>query len=323
MVLRAVGQVCLYPRGACGTAPDTQFQRGVSSSVSVSEQIPIDSSGRPRRRFDTTTSVVLAVSALVLLLFTILAVSMASLWNTSSWTTTEPAWSIESEAPVDVVAVECTQVLDGDSAIFSYGDGTSVRVRMIGIDAPESETTSDQYTSASKAFARKMISEHTRLYLEMGVTDTDRLGQKLAYVWLVKPTEHPSEAEVRDNMLNAKMVLEGYANKFPEEPGVTYANDKYSALFAKYVEDARVQKRGFWDPSFVSAAGSSATWAAARPARAATPTVAPYVGNATSRKFHVVACENAKEMRTENRIALETQAEAGAEGFVPCGVCNP
>ncbi|WP_278967769.1 nuclease [Megasphaera elsdenii] len=52
-----------------------------------------------------------------------------------------------------------------------------------------------------------------------------------------------------------------------------------------------------------------------------TALAAEYLGNPRSMKFHYTDCRTIKH--PENFVTIESRDEAIAEGYVPCGVCNP
>jgi len=52
-----------------------------------------------------------------------------------------------------------------------------------------------------------------------------------------------------------------------------------------------------------------------------TALAAEYLGNPRSMKFHYTNCRTIKH--PENFVTIESRDEAIAEGYVPCGVCNP
>ena len=73
------------------------------------------------------------------------------------------------------------------------------------------------------------------VYLEYDITRTDDYGRTLAYVWLDKDTTNYS------NMLNYKIVQEGYAINKEFLPNVTYAR-----LFNEACNLAKDNKVGLW-----------------------------------------------------------------------------
>ena len=54
-----------------------------------------------------------------------------------------------------------------------------------------------------------------------------------------------------------------------------------------------------------------------------TPNPCPYIGNSNTRKFHRASCGEIRKMNEENKVCLATREDAIAQGYVPCGKCNP
>jgi hypothetical protein len=52
-------------------------------------------------------------------------------------------------------------------------------------------------------------------------------------------------------------------------------------------------------------------------------TVSPYVGNTTSRRFHLSSCQHAQRTSLESCVFFASREEAVAQGFSPCKVCAP
>lgn len=48
-----------------------------------------------------------------------------------------------------------------------------------------------------------------------------------------------------------------------------------------------------------------------------------YVGSLESDKYHLPGCRFAEKITAENEIWFDTEEEAVATGYKPCGVCNP
>ena len=65
----------------------------------------------------------------------------------------------------------------------------------------------------------------------------------LAYVWLKEPTakDLEDEASIRENMYNARLLLDGYAQLMTIQPNSRYAN-----LFVHFQREARQDNRGLW-----------------------------------------------------------------------------
>lgn len=101
------------------------------------------------------------------------------------------------------------RVVDGDTFITGEGD----RVRLIGIDAPESaipDTQPEAYGPEASAFLEELIEGET-VYMEKDVSETDRYDRLLRYVYLSDGT-----------FVNEYIVEEGYAVHVVYPPDVAY-----------------------------------------------------------------------------------------------------
>ncbi len=125
-----------------------------------------------------------------------------------------------------------TSVVDGDTLKIDF-NGTETKVRLIGVDTPESvhpdKTKNTNYGKIASNYTKSLI-EGKNITLEFDVSETDKYGRLLAYVYLEN-----------GEMLNEKLVKEGYAQIATYAPNVKYA-DKFKAL----QEQARKNKIGFW-----------------------------------------------------------------------------
>lgn len=124
------------------------------------------------------------------------------------------------------------RVVDGDTFVISY-NGKEEKVRLIGIDTPESV-----HANASKNTEEgKLASDYTKelltgkkVKLEFDVEKKDKYGRFLAYVYL------------DDKMVNKLLLEEGYAKIATYPPNVKYVED-----FKQIQKQARENKKGFWD----------------------------------------------------------------------------
>jgi len=134
--------------------------------------------------------------------------------------------------------VTVTRVIDGDTIEVEMR-GETYKVRLIGINTPESTTKIEPYGKEASNFTKSQLLGK-KVYLEKDVSETDKYGRLLRYVWLKKPSE-PTDSEIRTKMFNAILVLEGYAQAATYPPDV-----KYAEYFAKYEAEARENNRGLW-----------------------------------------------------------------------------
>lgn len=142
-------------------------------------------------------------------------------------------------------------VLDGDS--FEVADGT--KIRLIGVDAPDVETSAC-FSAEATSHLTRLLEPARNLRLVYDTTRTDRFGRTLAYVY-----------RVPDGVLvNVALARDGFAVAQPSSTNTLHAAEIEAA-----VEEARLARRGLWG------ACDSTTTTAARPATTSAPatTAAP------------------------------------------------
>ena len=127
------------------------------------------------------------------------------------------------------------RVVDGDTFIIKM-DGKETKVRMIGIDAPESVAPS--YSGKENTPEGKQASEYLKklidgknIYLEYDLDTYDQYGRLLAYVYQSDQT----------TIVQKQMLSEGYAQIMTILPNVKYADDFY-----KLQKQAQEEHKGIW-----------------------------------------------------------------------------
>lgn len=128
-----------------------------------------------------------------------------------------------------------SRVVDGDTVELSDGN----KVRFIGVNTPESTTKIEPYGKEASDYTKNQLTGKT-VYLEKDVSETDKYGRLLRYVWLDIPKEI-SDSEIRAKMYNANLVANGYAEVSTYPPDV-----KYQEYFTKYNAEARSANKGLW-----------------------------------------------------------------------------
>lgn len=138
--------------------------------------------------------------------------------------------------PEGLPRVAVIRVVDGDTVDVRL-DGRGERVRLIGINTPESvdpRRPVQCFGKEAAAKARELL-ENQNVWLEAdaGREDRDDFGRLLRYVWLPD-----------GRMFNLEMLLQGYANAFTV--GAPHA---YDDLFRRAARAARDGKTGLWSPA--------------------------------------------------------------------------
>ena len=151
----------------------------------------------------------------------------------------------------DRVRVQVVNVVDGDTIKVSV-DSEVYTLRYIGIDAPETKDPNRpvEWMGPEASAANERLVGGKTVYLEKDVSETDRYGRLLRYVYLADGT-----------FVNATLVRQGYAAASSYPPDV-----KYQGLLRQAEQEAREAGRGLW-----SVAPSPASPVGARPE--ATPTL--------------------------------------------------
>lgn len=143
----------------------------------------------------------------------------------------EAAAAVIENTCEDDAAQEITKVVDGDTVEFSCG-GELYRVRLIGIDAPETIYSSD----SGQCFNEEATERMTELVLDKdvilergeGSDDKDKYDRLLRYI------------SVAGEDVGVKMIRDGYAEAYK-----VYSHEKWDA-YDRLEQEAREGQRGLW-----------------------------------------------------------------------------
>jgi micrococcal nuclease len=138
--------------------------------------------------------------------------------------------------PIRTVTGTVTKVSDGDTIHVTTPEKTKLRVRLYGIDAPETPKVNQRtghinkpgqpYGEESwKALEAKIMGKQVRL----DIIDIDRYKRMVGMIWL------------GNRNINLEMVNEGYAEAYVE-----YLKEPYRLQFITAEQEAKSVKRGIW-----------------------------------------------------------------------------
>ncbi|MBN1414295.1 MAG: thermonuclease family protein [Bacteroidales bacterium] len=127
-----------------------------------------------------------------------------------------------------------TRVVDGDTFWADDGSPEGLKIRLIGLDAPETHKSvrkeAGYYGMESKDYLKALLSGK-KVRLEYDVVKYDRYNRTLAYVFLEDGT-----------FVNAELIKGGYAMVYTVPPNVKYTDE-----FLRLQRKARRQKKGMWE----------------------------------------------------------------------------
>ena len=142
-------------------------------------------------------------------------------------------------------AVKFIRTVDGDTIIVEDSNGEHKRVRMIGIDTPESvaqeEERNNEYGVMASDYTKELLSNAGTLYLEYDVDADDQYDRILAYVWLDDVDDTFNVENIKNSMVNAIIVENGYGIAKKYEP--TVAHDD---ILAELMAEAEENNIGLW-----------------------------------------------------------------------------
>ncbi len=125
-----------------------------------------------------------------------------------------------------------TKVVDGDTFYVDDSTKKGKKIRLIGVDCPETKHPRKPVQYFGKEATEYMVKilAESEVKLVYDVELKDRYGRTLAYVYLKDGT-----------FVNAKLVEEGYAQVATYPPNV-----KHTDLFLQLQRHARANNKGLW-----------------------------------------------------------------------------
>jgi micrococcal nuclease len=130
-----------------------------------------------------------------------------------------------------------TDVIDGDTIDVEI-DGRTERIRLIGIDTPETkqpDSPIECYGPEASAFTASLLPGGTEVLVERDIVGRDDYGRLLGYVHLVDADGTPT------TFVNLEIVEQGFATPLTIEPNSTFSRD-----FAAAARRAERSDLGLW-----------------------------------------------------------------------------
>ncbi len=142
--------------------------------------------------------------------------------------------SVPAQSQVQGKYYSIGKVTDGDTFVIQDGTSDKFKIRLTGIDAPESRNVGTRkqiqvFGDEAKTHLQNCL-RNKKVRLEFDVQKKDRYGRTLAYVYLENGT-----------FLNDYLLRKGYARMATFPPNVQFVE-----VFRKSEKKARRKKLGLW-----------------------------------------------------------------------------
>lgn len=141
-----------------------------------------------------------------------------------------------SQAVIRTVTGTVTKVTDGDTIHVTTPEGTKLKVRLYGIDAPETPKVNQRSGRISKPGQphgeeswKALEIKIMRKQVKLDIIDIDKYRRMVGIVWL------------GDRNINLEMLSEGYAEAYVE-----YLKPPYRSEFIEAEREAKSANKGIW-----------------------------------------------------------------------------
>ena len=132
-------------------------------------------------------------------------------------------------APLRTVTATITKISDGDTVQAVTPEGTKLKVRLYGIDAPETakgKIPGEPFGNDSRDYLASLVSYKT---IRVEIRDIDRYRRMVAILWL------------GERNVNREMISAGMAEAYGE-----YLKQPYRTPFIQAEQEAKAQGKGIW-----------------------------------------------------------------------------
>jgi len=132
-------------------------------------------------------------------------------------------------APLRTVTATITKISDGDTVQAITREGTKLKVRLYGIDAPETKKGDVLGEPFSKESMERLAFLIYRKSVKIDIIDIDRYRRMVGIIWL------------KDANVNLEMIKAGMAEAYVE-----YLKEPYRNVFIQAEREAKARGKGIW-----------------------------------------------------------------------------
>jgi endonuclease YncB( thermonuclease family) len=211
---------------------------------------------------------------------------------------------LSATAQPQTITGKVVGVSDGDTITVLDGQKRQHKVRLNGIDAPES---SQDFGSRAKQSLSDLVFGKT---VTVTSRKKDKYGRTLGMVTL-------NGKDINQEQINRGMAwfYRAYQAELPTN---------VTAVYGLTETRARQEKRGLWiDPSptppWDLRRGKTAKTQGVKPAATV---IGPIIGNRNSKIYHLPNCPDYSKVSERNRVPFKTEAEAQSAGYRKARNCS-
>jgi len=132
-------------------------------------------------------------------------------------------------APLRTVTATITKITDGDTVQAITPEGTKLKVRLYGIDAPETakgKVPGEPFGSDARHHLASLVGQKA---VRVEIHDIDHYRRMVAIIWL------------NERNVNLEMITAGMAEAYRE-----YLKQPYRTPFLQAEQEAKAQRKGIW-----------------------------------------------------------------------------
>lgn len=216
----------------------------------------------------------------------------------------------EDKIKANFEKAKVVRVVDGDTIVVDRGRGKE-KVRFILVNTPETvhpKKGVEFYGKEASNFTKKQLSGKT-IYLEKDVSEYDRYGRLLRYIWLDIPV---NKGEVRTKCFNAILLANGFAQVSTFPPDI-----KYQKEFMAIQNEAMKKEIGLWGKKTgeVSKSDNETVNKDNGHLLAYLFAKGRIIGNKKSRIYHMPTGQSYKKVSYRNAVFFNSEREARQAGF--------
>lgn len=199
------------------------------------------------------------------------------------------------------IPVKLIKHVDGDTTKFKV-EGKKETVRYLLIDTPETVHPKNEVEPLgpeASDFVKKMLTQADRIELELDVSERDKYGRLLAYVYA-------DGKSVQEELLKNGLARVAY---------VYQPNVKYVDRYREIQDAARKKEAGIWQyENYATDKGFDADAVDMNQEKKSATDKEKFVASKNSDVYHKMDCSDVPKIKPENRIFFETEEEAKNSG---------